>query len=145
MIRPPPISTRTDTLFPYTTLFRSHPSHAEDAPIPRVLVAGRGCAAGAGRGPGAARSLAGRRAALRAGCKTEVGVGRLVVPAPRPGAVSGHADAVLLDPGSQLSAGARLDGVVLAAGVAGGAGQAVPVPRPRALAAMGGATGAASE
>src|SRR3546814_14784179 len=23
MIRPPPISTRTDTLFPYTTLFRS--------------------------------------------------------------------------------------------------------------------------
>src|SRR3546814_7040419 len=26
MIRRPPISTRTDTLFPYTTLFRSHPS-----------------------------------------------------------------------------------------------------------------------
>src|SRR3546814_12352861 len=25
MIRPPPISTRTDTLFPYTTLFRSAP------------------------------------------------------------------------------------------------------------------------
>src|SRR3546814_14884037 len=25
MIRPPPRSTRTDTLFPYTTLFRSHP------------------------------------------------------------------------------------------------------------------------
>src|SRR3546814_12821953 len=25
MIRPPPSSTRTDTLFPYTTLFRSHP------------------------------------------------------------------------------------------------------------------------
>src|SRR3546814_7465717 len=24
MIRPPPRSTRTDTLFPYTTLFRSH-------------------------------------------------------------------------------------------------------------------------
>src|SRR3546814_11511114 len=24
MIRPPPSSTRTDTLFPYTTLFRSH-------------------------------------------------------------------------------------------------------------------------
>src|SRR3546814_5788904 len=24
MIRPPPISTRTDTLFPYTTLFRSY-------------------------------------------------------------------------------------------------------------------------
>src|SRR3546814_16196346 len=25
MIRPPPRSTRTDTLFPYTTLFRSYP------------------------------------------------------------------------------------------------------------------------
>src|SRR3546814_7374239 len=25
MLRRPPISTRTDTLFPYTTLFRSHP------------------------------------------------------------------------------------------------------------------------
>src|SRR3546814_8367322 len=31
MIRPPPRSTRTDTLFPYTTLFRSHlqPAAAE--------------------------------------------------------------------------------------------------------------------
>src|SRR3546814_3937001 len=28
MIRRPPISTRTDTLFPYTTLFRSEPSAA---------------------------------------------------------------------------------------------------------------------
>src|SRR3546814_1130187 len=28
MIRRPPISTRTDTLFPYTTLFRSHASVA---------------------------------------------------------------------------------------------------------------------
>src|SRR3546814_8501011 len=27
MIRRPPRSTRTDTLFPYTTLFRSHPSN----------------------------------------------------------------------------------------------------------------------
>src|SRR3546814_13160982 len=27
MIRRPPISTRTDTLFPYTTLFRSHGAH----------------------------------------------------------------------------------------------------------------------
>src|SRR3546814_5881545 len=27
MIRRPPISTRTDTLFPYTTLFRSNPHH----------------------------------------------------------------------------------------------------------------------
>src|SRR3546814_19739601 len=28
MIRRPPRSTRTDTLFPYTTLFRSHGGHA---------------------------------------------------------------------------------------------------------------------
>src|SRR3546814_5030884 len=28
MIRRPPRSTRTDTLFPYTTLFRSHPADA---------------------------------------------------------------------------------------------------------------------
>src|SRR3546814_5252473 len=34
MIRRPPRSTRTDTLFPYTTLFRSHP--APDA-LPRLL------------------------------------------------------------------------------------------------------------
>src|SRR3546814_6630400 len=34
MIRPPPISKRTDTLFPYTTLFRSHfPSEFGDATI----------------------------------------------------------------------------------------------------------------
>src|SRR3546814_2919970 len=29
MIRRPPRSTRTDTLFPYTTLFRSHRPHAQ--------------------------------------------------------------------------------------------------------------------
>src|SRR3546814_1800851 len=29
MIRRPPRSTRTDTLFPYTTLFRSHPLYQE--------------------------------------------------------------------------------------------------------------------
>src|SRR3546814_19937248 len=28
MVRRPPRSTRTDTLFPYTTLFRSHPDDA---------------------------------------------------------------------------------------------------------------------
>src|SRR3546814_13114972 len=31
MIRRPPRSTRTDTLFPYTTLFRSHTAEAWDA------------------------------------------------------------------------------------------------------------------
>src|SRR3546814_3467051 len=38
MIRRPPRSTRTDTLFPYTTLFRSRPAHAQDlgrgGPVP---------------------------------------------------------------------------------------------------------------
>src|SRR3546814_3878817 len=33
MIRPPPRSTRTDTLFPYTTLFRSEAVTVEDLPI----------------------------------------------------------------------------------------------------------------
>src|SRR3546814_6511592 len=32
MIRPPPRSTRTDTLFPHTTLFRSEAPHAETFP-----------------------------------------------------------------------------------------------------------------
>src|SRR3546814_1212445 len=40
MIRQPPRSTRTDTLFPYTTLFRSHPPWAhggieQNAPVAR--------------------------------------------------------------------------------------------------------------
>src|SRR3546814_2948966 len=39
MLRPPPRSTRTDTLFPYTTLFRS-------AVVARGM--GRACVAGAG-------------------------------------------------------------------------------------------------
>src|SRR3546814_5627414 len=41
MIRRPPISTRTDTLFPYTTLFRSvlAPGHQGERPLPRRLQA----------------------------------------------------------------------------------------------------------
>src|SRR3546814_11473603 len=43
MIRRPPRSTRTDTLFPYTSLFRSGPVHADVAPFavaePRNVVA----------------------------------------------------------------------------------------------------------
>src|SRR3546814_9261538 len=34
MIRRPPRSTRTDTLFPYTTLFRSHHGHARQPEDP---------------------------------------------------------------------------------------------------------------
>src|SRR3546814_11595728 len=33
MIRRPPRSTRTDTLFPYTTLFRSHPAPGRRTPL----------------------------------------------------------------------------------------------------------------
>src|SRR3546814_16520116 len=34
MIRRPPRSTRTDTLFPYTTLFRSHGKPGDGRPLP---------------------------------------------------------------------------------------------------------------
>src|SRR3546814_11629527 len=37
MIRRPPRSTRTDTLFPYTTLFRSRDDHGRIAEIPGVM------------------------------------------------------------------------------------------------------------
>src|SRR3546814_618971 len=40
MIRRPPRSTRTDTLFPYTTLFRSHP-RIQRAEVDLVAVDGR--------------------------------------------------------------------------------------------------------
>src|SRR3546814_11807124 len=42
MIRRPPRSTRTDTLFPYTTLFRSHDRH-----LRRLEICGAGRGAGA--------------------------------------------------------------------------------------------------
>src|SRR3546814_1067893 len=44
MIRRPPRSTRTDTPFPYTTLFRSGGS-GEHAPFPERLELGHGCQA----------------------------------------------------------------------------------------------------
>src|SRR3546814_2562656 len=47
MVRRPPRSTRTDTLFPYTTLFRSAPRGAAEHRLP---VVGR-CAVGPGVGP----------------------------------------------------------------------------------------------
>src|SRR3546814_6063073 len=69
MIRPPPRSTRTDTLFPYTTLFRSaRARHRHAAARGRVRAGGartrrrrpgRGCRE-AGRDPGRGR---GHRAA----------------------------------------------------------------------------------
>src|SRR3546814_1004031 len=54
MIRRPPRSTRTDTLFPYTTLFRSAPSPAPHGPggdpAPRARRRGRSGAPPPGRG-----------------------------------------------------------------------------------------------
>src|SRR3546814_5664536 len=47
MIRRPPRSTRTDTLFPYTTLFRS--DRALEHPHPRVRQPGPAAGAGLGR------------------------------------------------------------------------------------------------
>src|SRR3546814_1846554 len=38
MIRRPPRSTRTDTLFPYTTLFRSFANHGEIGTVPSALI-----------------------------------------------------------------------------------------------------------
>src|SRR3546814_2252024 len=41
MIRRPPRSTRTDTLFPYTTLFRSRPLRRRRAAVPPLVPARR--------------------------------------------------------------------------------------------------------
>src|SRR3546814_8793866 len=41
MIRRPPRSTRTDTLFPYTTLFRSSPISREGRRPPRLVIKAR--------------------------------------------------------------------------------------------------------
>src|SRR3546814_2043865 len=71
MIRRPPRSTRTDTLFPYTTLFRSR--HGA-APVGGERLAGRLGAAGGRRRPGAHRG----RAAAHEGAGGAVAVGRAV-------------------------------------------------------------------
>src|SRR3546814_10714719 len=49
MIRRPPRSTRTDTLFPYTTLFRSY-VEGDTIPRPRGAAGGGGSEAGTGEG-----------------------------------------------------------------------------------------------
>src|SRR3546814_3713479 len=76
MIRRPPRSTRTDTLFPYTTLFRSHP------PRPLVQTPPRRHAARAARTLGAVGTTDARRQK-----------GRRVGP-DRDGAETRHADPV---------------------------------------------------
>src|SRR3546814_18225058 len=77
MIRRPPRSTRTDTLFPYTTLFRSHPEHAMAFAIPhpaRLLAGGPLMACGSAHAPVSVNELhydnaggaRGQRIAIRA-------------------------------------------------------------------------------
>src|SRR3546814_14522426 len=66
MIRLPPRSTRTDTLFPYTTLFRSRNS-GKDVPTLLVLVASlrpSGCAPIRRHTPARVLGVAAQRAAL---------------------------------------------------------------------------------
>src|SRR3546814_4798079 len=73
MIRRPPISTRTDTLFPYTTLFRSRDSQAKASGPSGGLGGGEhGCPRDVqGVGPSAPRILhLGRR--LSARCRQRV-------------------------------------------------------------------------
>src|SRR3546814_10343143 len=50
MIRRPPRSTRTDTLFPYTTLFRSHQLALEIMQVAQLVRAARISVGGGGRG-----------------------------------------------------------------------------------------------
>src|SRR3546814_7762990 len=46
MIRRPPRSTRTDTLFPYTTLFRSRPSRGRSCARPHSTAVSSNCSTG---------------------------------------------------------------------------------------------------
>src|SRR3546814_4595064 len=62
MIRRPPRSTRTDTLFPYTTLFRSHRQEEREGGLP---LARRQAPAGARHVPGAGPQAAAARRADR--------------------------------------------------------------------------------
>src|SRR3546814_12637009 len=97
MIRRPPRSTRTDTLFPYTTLFRSHGAAAQR----RLLAADR-------HGDGAGPAGAGVAVPGRAGATSRYRRRRLD-PAGRPGALPVRRHGVLdLRPGREPGrAGAR--------------------------------------
>src|SRR3546814_8706839 len=81
MIRRPPGSTRTDTLVPYTTLFRSAWQFGHRA-------AGVGGGAGTGSGPARGRAADRGRLGTAGACRTG---GGWRVPAPRlPGHVGGR-------------------------------------------------------
>src|SRR3546814_20180312 len=82
MIRRPPRSTRTDTLFPYTTLFRSPrppPGHAGRHPRPVLLPARRDRCAAQGSGTAAPPPRVGPGAGAEAPTRRALG-GRLRPP-----------------------------------------------------------------
>src|SRR3546814_19404507 len=104
MIRRPPRSTRTDTLFPYTTLFRSvdhaaeaaRPGGVDDRRRDRAAIEGRDVAAD--QHPVIGDDDAGGRIELTEAAKHPVGTLRLVVPrAPH------RADQLLGDPDLSLA------------------------------------------
>src|SRR3546814_2953847 len=103
MIRRPPRSTRTDTLFPYTTLFRSQPG-LEIQPGRQVEIGVRG--------PGEAVHATVLATAIRIHRLAEADVGRVV-------AADDAARALLGDPGRRMRGRVlvhRTPAVVLAAG-----------------------------
>src|SRR3546814_12615392 len=65
-IRPPPRSTRTDTLFPYTTLFRS-PGRSQEMLVSSLVVFSARFWRGRGWRPGGARRSSRRRHGRRSG------------------------------------------------------------------------------
>src|SRR3546814_5724665 len=71
MVRRPPRSTRTDTLFPYTTLFRSRHG-APGGPVPGAGPRGLAGRGNAGRGdPGPARGRGVSRQEMGVPCRSE--------------------------------------------------------------------------
>src|SRR3546814_11758928 len=95
MIRRPPISTRTDTLFPYTTLFRSGLGdlrRGRTRTCGRLPGLGLSGAAVVDDRPGAARRVRGSRVALREPLFPDSGV-----PPPTGGAGAGRSSAVRRD------------------------------------------------
>src|SRR3546814_19635203 len=100
MIRRPPRSTRTDTLFPYTTLFRSQ---AGELPalmrIEEVAVAGPRMAPGRGARPTLQHELAAHELAIifadRAFYRSEAGIGQIGGAGPFPDIAEHVAQAAL--------------------------------------------------
>src|SRR3546814_7201732 len=109
MIRRPPRSTRTDTLFPYTTLFRSQfvVVEGERAVHEVALVAGRVVVAGADRHVGGLAFVNQRRRLERRAALPLLDDARVAGFGHRTGAeVGGHVHGVAVDP-AQAALGLR--------------------------------------